>query len=147
MSNNLLRNPLYADYDSITGVLVLPTDSSTGDEILSLISTLAGVGDVDLSVGSVPTGTYVSRTIADGSVHVDLSGVIDVVGESNKCQTKISKLKRQLERLNATVSAPAYVSSAPAHVQESHQKKITALHQEIDQLENYLTMIGELTNR
>jgi len=127
-------------------VLVWPSDS-THDEIPTLISTLAGVGDVKFSVDGVPPGTFVSRTITDGSVHVDLSGVVDIVGESKKCRTKIGKLKRQLERLDATVSASAYASNAPVHVQESHQKKMTALRQEIDQLENYLTIIGELTNR
>lgn len=128
-------------------MLVWPSDSIADDEILTLISTLAGVGDVKFCIDSVPTGTFVSRTIAGGSVHIDLSGVIDVVGESNKSRTKIGKLKRQLERLDATVSASAYVSNAPVHVQQSHQKKIIALRQEIAQLENYLTIISELTNR
>jgi len=131
-------------------IFVCPGMVDNVDQISQLISTLAvcnaHIQLIHSDAAECSSGKhFVSRTITRGSVHIDLSGIIDPAAESKKCRKKLEKLKRNLERMTSIVDTAGYVSSAPMDVQRSHRKKMDSLRQEIDQLENYAVMIRNLT--
>ena len=115
-----------------------------------MISILGGVSNVEI-IGDVKclekTGKpFVSRTVSNCSVHLNLAGFINPTVELNKCQDKMKKLKGNLEKLKTVTNAPSYKTSAPLHIQEAHLKKANTLQEEINQLENYAIMIRNLIN-
>lgn len=114
------------------------------DQYSTIISTLAGVGQVEISAvaPSAKSGaTLISRTMNNCSVHLDMTGLIDRDEEFKKCIKKLKKLTDKLSSLERTINNPSYVHTAPAHVQENHKAKAVALRHEISQLEEYVQFI------
>ncbi|KAI9551128.1 hypothetical protein GHT06_003105 [Daphnia sinensis] len=131
-------------------VFVCPSERvlSQVDQYSKLMSTIAGLnvtiyGDICLTNSSEKA--WVSRTVENCSVHLNLAGMIDRNMELKKNQEKLKKLVENLARLEANMSTASYRSSAPAHVQETHRLKVAFLQTEICQLKEYAKELDKIT--
>lgn len=112
------------------------------------MSTIAGLKSVDIygdmSLTSSSEKVWVSRTVDECSVHINVAGMVDRKMELKKNQEKMRKLVENLARLEANMGTASYRSSAPSHVQETHRLKVASLQTEINQLKKYAKELGEM---
>ena len=99
------------------------------------MTTLAGLGRLEMGdAAAVPRG-WLARTVVNGSVHVDVGGCGR--SEAAKAAHKLRKLNDSFQKLRATTETAGYRASAPAHVQQLHANKLADLRRQIDELETY----------
>lgn len=78
-------------------------------------------------------------------MHVNVNGLVDFEVELKKSFEKLKKLKIALAKLEVTISAPGFKTSAPLPVQEHQHKRAKTLRNEISQLEAYMKELSMLS--
>ena len=113
------------------------------------MSTIVGLKSVticdDISLESNSNEkVWVSRTVDNCSVHVNVAGMVDRRMELKKNQDKMKKLVENLAKIEANMNSSSYRLSAPSHVQETHRLKADSLQNEINSLKLYAKKLDKM---
>ncbi|XP_029125554.1 valine--tRNA ligase, mitochondrial 1 isoform X3 [Cajanus cajan] len=95
---------------------------------LSNLSSLTVINEND----PVPSGYAMSLVNESLSVYVEPQGNIFSEAGQEQIQKHIQELRKQIERLEKTINAPAYEDKVPSHIQDGNRKKLESLLKKLD---------------
>lgn len=102
------------------------------------LSSLGKIESLEFGVNvSKPEGAGF-RVEANTEIYVPLAGLLDVEAESKKINEQLTKLNKEIERVNSKLSNEAFVSKAPDHILDREKKIQKELQDKIDKLEENL---------
>ncbi len=131
----------------VEAILTAPDDECA--ELLrreeSQIRNLAGLSDLELTVGGVPDVSRALPTVAAGvHVLVKVPDDVDVAREMDKLNAQLARLSRELESSQRKLANEKFVNRAPAEVVEKERARRQDLGERKAKLEERIGLLEDL---
>ncbi|XP_053644758.1 valine--tRNA ligase [Cherax quadricarinatus] len=102
-------------------------------EVVKKLGRIASLTAIDKNT-SPPTSSSASTTCDSTIVYLHLKGVIDPKQELVRLRKKMSKVQKEETKITSIITAPGYIERSPAHIQDTHQRKLASLRAQLEQL-------------
>lgn len=102
-------------------------------EVVKKLGRIASLTAIDKNT-SPPTSSSASTTCDSTIVYLHLKGVIDPKQELVRLRKKLSKVQKEETKITSIITAPGYIERSPAHIQDTHQRKLASLRAQLEQL-------------
>lgn len=100
----------------------------------AFLKKLASLESIDYLPSDKDAPLSATALFGDVKILVPMAGIIDKHAELNRLDREIEKLKKEVERVQAKLSNPAFTDKAPAEVVQKEQEKLNGYAQAITQL-------------
>ena len=107
----------------------------------SVISTLAGVGQLSVTEEKVSSEGVAKAVVGDLEVAVELSGLVDLDKERARLEEEIKETETYLSSLEKKLSNKEFTEKAPAHVTQSMKDKQEEAQSRLGALKDQLTAL------
>lgn len=107
----------------------------TLEENNQFLASLAKIDDLQFGIKiEKPSVAAGFRVAANSEIYVPLAGLLDVEAEMEKIKVQLTKLEKDIEKVNNKLSNEAFISKAPEHILERERKIQKEIQDKIDKL-------------
>jgi valyl-tRNA synthetase len=110
----------------------------------TLLQTVAGVGDVTVSVKSERQKDAASSIVDGIEVILPLAGLIDTAKETRRLQQRVAELTNYLAKTDARLRDPQFAKNAPAEIIDQTKTQRAQTHDTLKKLSQYLAVLQSM---